>query len=170
MDQGRSGLSVSGVRYKSGSVRIVGYLFLSCQGSSASITQAVVLYAAFENAGKPRDMDIVNGRLAHRGVYVGNAAAANTAHMLMGLHVGVKAIGVAGYFQLGDLAALCQEEQIAVDSAKTDPGQSLTDNLVELVRSGMGLELAQLLENNSALLRHARLWLMVEFCHVILPL
>ena len=98
-----------------------------------------------------------------------SATLPQQAHVLVGLHVGVKAVGAAGNFKFGNLAALGQKEQIAVDSAKADSRQSLADDLIELVRSGMGLELAQLLENDSALLRHARLWLMVVFCHERTP-
>lgn len=102
--------------------------------------------------------------------HIANAAALDAAHMLVTRDIAVKPLGRSGSLKTANFAAIGQKVQITINGAKADAGQAFAHDAVKLIRSGMGLGLAQLFQNYRALAGHSCLNLGHISLHMIVKI
>jgi len=96
---------------------------------------------------------VVDGDLEFRRC-IDDPVAVDAANMIVVFGLAVKALQATARFEFLDFTALGQDFKVAIDGPEADARKIFADHLVDFVSAGMGVHLAQFLENDPALAGH----------------
>ena len=76
--------------------------------------------------------------------------------------VSVKTFQRAAGFQLLNLTGFRKYLKVAIDRSQADTRQSLANDLIDLIRTGMGVNFTKLLQNYLTLTRHPKVRVLLQ--------